>query len=254
MPPPRRTESRRSIAACTTTLTVGTGLESSTSSRISSAPTSTWRSSNRSAAACATSIRIPNGGSSWKVPNGEVNGYCGGEEIDRQEVTGRRSSSPVDRLRIASQRRVHAHTLFNRLFRRLEIDGRRVGGRVARLAARVSAHLLTATTVAGDAALAACIASFLARPLVGRAFLMCGFAPLACYLALLGAIHRSKSTIFLGHWVLLTVPGSTGQLAFACSEDIGATEVPRNCVSRVEVPDSLRDSRGAAGVGTGGRN
>src|SRR5439155_19277992 len=49
-------------------------------------------------------------------------------------------------------------------------------------------------------------ASFLAGPLVSRAFLMRGLAALARDLALLVPVHRSKSAILFSHGVL--PPGS----------------------------------------------
>jgi hypothetical protein len=64
-------------------------------------------------------------------------------------------------------------------------------------------HRLAAALVTGDATLSPGVARFLARPLVGRAFLVRSLASLACNLALLCTIHRSESTIFLGHVSLL---------------------------------------------------
>ena len=70
-------------------------------------------------------------------------------------------------------------------------------------------HLLTTTpTMTGDAAFASGVSRLLARPLVRGAFLMGGLAPLACNLTLLGAVHRSKSAVFLGHFF----PSSLGRL------------------------------------------
>jgi len=74
--------------------------------------------------------------------------------------------------------------------------------RVVSLAARAS-HLFPPALVTGDASFAARVPRFLARPLVCGALLMSRLTALACNLALLGAIHRCKSAIFLGHVVLL---------------------------------------------------
>ena len=61
--------------------------------------------------------------------------------------------------------------------------------------------LLPAMT--GHAALATRLTRFVARPLVSRALLMRGFAALARNLALFVSVHRCKSAIFCGHYVLL---------------------------------------------------
>ena len=68
------------------------------------------------------------------------------------------------------------------------------------------AHLLTATTMAGDAAFATRVARLLTRPLVRGAFLVRGLAALARDLTLLGPIHRCKSAVFLCHVFLLPSP------------------------------------------------
>src|SRR5919108_6400432 len=58
-----------------------------------------------------------------------------------------------------------------------------------RIVATARTHLLAATAVAGDTPLAPGIAGLLARPLVGRAFLVRCLTTLAGDLALFGAIH-----------------------------------------------------------------
>jgi len=65
--------------------------------------------------------------------------------------------------------------------------------------AAVGLQRLAAAAMAGDSSLSPGVARFLARPLVGRALLMRSLAALTGDLALLGAVHRSESTIFLGH-------------------------------------------------------
>src|SRR5215475_16093911 len=64
---------------------------------------------------------------------------------------------------------------------------------------------LRAPTMAGHAAFASGFACFLARPLVGRALLMSGFASLAGNLALLRAVHRSESAVLFSHTDLLPI-------------------------------------------------
>jgi hypothetical protein len=56
--------------------------------------------------------------------------------------------------------------------------------------------------MAGNAALSPGITRFLAGPLVRGALLMGSLTTFTGNLALLGAVHRRKSTIFLGHVVL----------------------------------------------------
>jgi hypothetical protein len=57
--------------------------------------------------------------------------------------------------------------------------------------------------MACNAALPAGIPGFFTGPLVRSTLLMGCLTALAGYVALFGAIHRSKTTIFLGHVVLL---------------------------------------------------
>src|SRR3954467_11589097 len=72
--------------------------------------------------------------------------------------------------------------------------------------------------MAGDTSLASGVASLFARPLVRGSLLMCSLAPLAGNLTLLASIHRSESTIFLGHVPLPPVPigSSPDELSRAC--------------------------------------
>jgi len=67
----------------------------------------------------------------------------------------------------------------------------------ARASIGIRLILTAAALVAGDPALASGVARFLARPLVSGALLMSGLAALAGDLPLLGAVHGSKTTIFL---------------------------------------------------------
>ena len=77
---------------------------------------------------------------------------------------------------------------------------------VGRARGATEAHLLTAATMAGDAAFATRVARLLTRPLVRGAFLVRGLAALARDLTLLGPIHRCKSAVFLCHVFLLPSP------------------------------------------------
>ncbi len=61
--------------------------------------------------------------------------------------------------------------------------------------------LLPAPLVTGDSTLSTRVPRFFAGPLVRGTFLMGSLASLAGNFTLLGAIHRRKSTIFLGHVV-----------------------------------------------------
>ena len=78
-------------------------------------------------------------------------------------------------------------------------------------------HLLAPALVARNAALAAGVPRLFTRPLVRRTLLMGRLAALAGDLTLLGAIHRGKSAIFLGHVVLLPYGAPPGQQLPGCS-------------------------------------
>ena len=135
-----------------------------------------------------------------------------------------------------------SHALFVRTARRL-VAGTRVPASAARTlrGVVVASHHLPAPAMAGDTAFAAGIARFLAGPLVSGAFLVGSLAPLTGDLALFGAIHRRKSSIFLGHVIL---PPCAWWSPFACSPSrqaspASATEVPRKAYFGREVVEGL---------------
>ena len=70
------------------------------------------------------------------------------------------------------------------------------------------ASLFPTPAMAGDSALAARVARLLARPLVRGSLLVSSLAAFAGNFPLLASIHRSKSTIFLGHGIPPSRPGS----------------------------------------------
>jgi hypothetical protein len=71
------------------------------------------------------------------------------------------------------------------------------------LSTRSLVGLLLATPMAGHPAFSTRLTGLFARPLVCGPFLMRGLSALAGNLALLGAIHRCKSAVFLCHLDLL---------------------------------------------------
>ena len=90
--------------------------------------------------------------------------------------------------------------------------------------------LLLLPPMARHPALAARLACLFARPLVGRALLMRGFAALAGDLALLTPIHRRKSAIFFCHVTL--PPGGSGARVLCtplCSQDSGCNRYATAC-------------------------